>query len=50
VGFAGLTPTGVGLYQIAFTVPSNARSGSLDLVVSQGGVSSNTTKLPVAAR
>jgi uncharacterized protein (TIGR03437 family) len=49
VGFAGLTPTGVGLYQIAFTVPSNARSGSLDLVVSQGGVFSNTTKLPVAA-
>jgi uncharacterized protein (TIGR03437 family) len=48
IAYAGLTPGGVGLYQINFTVPSNARSGSLTLVVMQGGVSSNTTTLPVS--
>jgi len=48
IAYAGLTPSGVGLYQINFTVPSNARSGSLNLVVMQGGVSSNTTTLPVS--
>ncbi len=47
IAYAGLTPTGIGLYQVNFSVPSNARPGSLDLVVLQGGVSSNTTKLPV---
>lgn len=46
--YAGLTPTGVGLYQIDFTVPSNARSGSLNVVVTQNGVSSNTGTLPVS--
>src|SRR5207248_3053756 len=45
--FTGLTPSGVGLYQINFTVPANARTGTLDLVVTQNGVSSNGTKLPV---
>jgi uncharacterized protein (TIGR03437 family) len=47
IGYAGLTPDGVGLYQINFTVPSNARSGTLNLVVMQGGLASNTTTLPV---
>ncbi len=48
IQYAGLTPTGVGLYQINFTVPSNARSGNLDLAISQSGVAANTTKLPVS--
>jgi uncharacterized protein (TIGR03437 family) len=45
--YAGLTPTGVGLYQIDFTVPSTASSGNLAVVVIQNGVSSNTGTLPV---
>jgi uncharacterized protein (TIGR03437 family) len=49
IAYAGLTPTGVGLYQINFTVPANARAGDLNLVVTQDGVTSNTTTLPVAA-
>src|SRR5262249_12121766 len=36
--YAGLTPTGVGLYQINITVPANARAGLLDLVVTQNGI------------
>jgi uncharacterized protein (TIGR03437 family) len=48
ISYAGLTPTGIGLYQINFTVPPNASSGNLDLVVNQGGIASNTSKLPVA--
>jgi large repetitive protein len=47
VAFAGLTPGYSGLYQIDFTVPSSANSGDLNLVVTQNGVASNTTKLPV---
>jgi uncharacterized protein (TIGR03437 family) len=46
--YAGLTPTGVGLYQINFTVPPNARTGTLNLVINQNGTVSNTTTLPVA--
>ena len=46
--YAGLTPTGIGLYQINLTVPASARSGNLDLVVTQNGVVANTTKLPVS--
>jgi uncharacterized protein (TIGR03437 family) len=45
--FAGLTPTGVGLYFINFVVPSNARTGMLSVVVMQNGIASNTTTLPV---
>ena len=47
VSFAGLTPGAVGLYQINFQVPANAPNGDLQLVVSQSGVSGNTTILPV---
>ena len=47
IQYAGLTPSGIGLYQINFTVPMNARTGNLNLVITQGGVTSNTTTLPV---
>jgi len=47
VGYAGLTPTGVGLYQINLTVPANARAGNLPLVIMQNGVAANATTLPV---
>ena len=47
VSFAGLAPGFVGLYQIDFQVPVNARTGSLPLVVSQSGVAGNTTNLIV---
>ncbi len=46
--FAGLTPGGIGLYQINFTVPSTARSGDLDVVIKQGTVVANLTKLKVS--
>jgi uncharacterized protein (TIGR03437 family) len=46
--FAGLTPGGVGLFQINFYVPANARTGvPLDVVVRQGDVEANITKLTV---
>jgi uncharacterized protein (TIGR03437 family) len=45
--FAGLTPQSVGLYQIDIQVPNVAFEGNLILTVSQGGVASNTTILPV---
>jgi len=47
IAYAGLTPGGIGLYQINFTVPSNAPAGNLTLVVTQGALLSNTTTLPV---
>jgi uncharacterized protein (TIGR03437 family) len=46
--YAGLTPGGVGLYQIDFVVPASANAGNLDVEVTQGGVNSNIAKLPVA--
>jgi uncharacterized protein (TIGR03437 family) len=46
--FSGLTPFGVGLFQINFEVPANARLNTpLDVVVTQGGVTANVTKLTV---
>ncbi len=48
VSFAGLTPGGIGLYQINFQVPPGAGFGNLDVVVTQGGVTANLAKLPVA--
>jgi len=47
VVFAGLTPGGVGLYQINFIVPANARAGNLDVDITQAGVKANATKLVV---
>jgi uncharacterized protein (TIGR03437 family) len=49
IQFAGLTPGGVGLYQINFVVPTSATAGSLPLTVSQGSVSANATTLLVTA-
>jgi uncharacterized protein (TIGR03437 family) len=48
VQFAGLSPGFVGLYQVNFQVPAGARTGDLTLIVSQGTVASNATRLPVA--
>ena len=45
--FAGLTPESVGLYQIDIQMPSAPAGGNQLLTVSQGGVVSNTTILPV---
>jgi uncharacterized protein (TIGR03437 family) len=46
--FVGLTPGTVGLYQIDFTVPAGTPGGNQVLTVSQAGVVSNVTILPVA--
>ena len=46
--FSGLTPGGVGLYQINFKVPDNARLNTpLDVVVKQGAYTANVTTLTV---
>jgi uncharacterized protein (TIGR03437 family) len=47
VPFAGLTPGAVGLYQIDFSVPSDAKNGNLNVVVTQNGVTANTSTIPV---
>jgi uncharacterized protein (TIGR03437 family) len=47
--YVGLTPGSIGLYQIDFTVPQGSKSGDLDVVVTQKGVSANVTTLPVSA-
>jgi uncharacterized protein (TIGR03437 family) len=48
VTFAGLTPGGVGLYQINFVVPQNAKTGKLDVVITENGLPANATSLIVA--
>ena len=45
--FQGMTPGLVGLYQIDIQVPQNTTGGNQLLVVSQNGIASNTTILPV---
>lgn len=46
--FAGLSPGGIGLYQVVFSVPKEiTAAGSLKVVMSQAGVNANTTTLPV---
>jgi len=47
VEYAGLTPGGIGLYQINCQVPSGARTGELPLVVIQRDVAANAVTLPV---
>jgi uncharacterized protein (TIGR03437 family) len=44
--FAGLTPGLVGLYQMNFQVPTGLPAGSITIMVSQDGQSSNQTTLP----
>ena len=46
--YAGLTPGFAGLYQINFQVPPSAQTGNLPLLVTQNGMASNATKLPVS--
>ena len=48
IQFAGLTPGGVGLYQINFQVPASAKTGNLKVVVMQGDGVANPTTLPVS--
>jgi uncharacterized protein (TIGR03437 family) len=45
--FSGLTPGGVGLYQINVRIPTGARTADLSLVVSQSGIASNTAIVSV---
>jgi len=47
VSFSGLTPGGVGLYQINVQIPTGARSGNLPIVVSQSGIAGNTATVSV---
>jgi uncharacterized protein (TIGR03437 family) len=47
--YSGLTPSGIGLFQINFAVPATAKTGDLNVVVMQNGIIANITKLPVAA-
>jgi uncharacterized protein (TIGR03437 family) len=47
VSFAGLTPGGIGLYQVNFRVPASARAGNLDVVITQDGASANKSTLVV---
>jgi uncharacterized protein (TIGR03437 family) len=48
VVFAGLAPGFVGLYQVNFRTPDNARNGSLDLVFRVEGQPSPVVRIPVA--
>jgi uncharacterized protein (TIGR03437 family) len=47
VSFAGLTPGGVGLYQINFVVPDGLRNGTLDISIKQDGMKANAATLVV---
>ena len=47
VGFSGLTPNQVGVYQVNVTVPADAPSGVQPLVISVGGIDSKPSNLPV---
>jgi minor extracellular serine protease Vpr len=47
INFWGLTPNTIGLYQVNVHVPADMASGDQPLVVSVGGVTAKTVKLPV---
>jgi uncharacterized protein (TIGR03437 family) len=47
LSFAGLTPGLVGLYQINIQVPAGLPDGNYKITVSQSGVPSNETSIPV---
>jgi uncharacterized protein (TIGR03437 family) len=49
IAYAGLTPGGIGLYQINFTVPAGTAPGDVEVIVNQNAVIANRTVLPVAA-
>ncbi|HXB73149.1 MAG TPA: hypothetical protein VNY05_33235 [Candidatus Acidoferrales bacterium] len=47
VGFSGLTPGFIGLYQINVTVPAALAPGLVDLTVQANGLTSNTAKIAI---
>jgi uncharacterized protein (TIGR03437 family) len=47
IDFCGLAPSFIGLYQVNFTVPSNAPSGSVDVILQVGSRTSNTANMSV---
>jgi uncharacterized protein (TIGR03437 family) len=46
-GFVGLTPGLVGLYQINFQLPATTQNGYSEVILTQSGIASNATLLPV---
>ena len=49
LAYAGLTPGGIGLYQIDFTVPPDLKTSTPTVVVKQNGVTANSTTLQLVA-
>lgn len=47
VGFSGLAPGFIGLYQVNVTIPANAPTGNQPLVITMNGISSPPANLPV---
>ena len=47
VGFAGMSPCCIGLFQMNFQVPPDTPSGNQPLVIKQGLVLANETTLPI---
>jgi uncharacterized protein (TIGR03437 family) len=47
VNFAGLTPTGIGYYQINVKVPDDAQSGNRPVTVNSNGAMAKTVNLPI---
>jgi len=47
VSFSGLTPGFIGLYQINAVVPAAVGTGTVDVTVAAGGVTSNVAKMSV---
>jgi uncharacterized protein (TIGR03437 family) len=45
--YSGLTPEGIGLYQINLRVPENANDGELPLSIIQNGSEANVARVPV---
>ena len=50
IAYAGLTPGGIGLYQINLSVPTGLSAGDAIVVVTQNGFAANRSLLPVAAQ
>jgi uncharacterized protein (TIGR03437 family) len=47
VSFSGLAPGFIGLYQINAEVPAAVGTGSMDVTVAAGGVTSNVARMSV---